>query len=62
MLSPFGAHVTSLEIYIQGLYPITTNIEFGMDSYFPNHSMPKKHCLGPQNDSGSLGPENCQKK
>ena len=38
-----------------------TNIEFGMDSYLPNHSMPKKHRLGPQNGSGSLGLENCQK-
>ena len=32
-----------------------------MDSYFPEHSMPQKRHLGPQNGSRSLGPENCQK-
>ena len=32
-----------------------------MNSYFPNHSMPKKCGLGPQNGSESLGLENCQK-
>ena len=33
------------------------NIKFGMESYFPNHSMPKKCHLGPQNSYKSLGPK-----
>ena len=32
-----------------------TNIESKMNSYFLDHSMPKKRRLGPQNGSGSLG-------
>ena len=32
-----------------------------MESYFSDHSMPKKHRLGPQNGSGSLGPEKLRK-
>ena len=36
-------------------------IEFEMDSYFPDHSMPKKCRLGPQNGFGSLGPKKYQK-
>ena len=28
-----------------------------MDSYFLDHSMPKKRRLGPQNENKSLGPE-----
>ena len=32
-----------------------------MDSYLPNHSMPKKRHLGPQNDFESLGPEKLPK-
>ena len=36
------------------------NIEFETDTCFPNHSMPKKRRLGPQNGSGSLGPENLE--
>ena len=32
-----------------------------MDSYFPDHSMPKKRRLGPQNGYGSLGPEKLPK-
>ena len=33
----------------------------GTNSYFLDHSMSKKRHLGPQNDSRSLGPKNCQK-
>ena len=32
-----------------------------MDSYFPDHSMLKKHHLGPQNSSGGLGREKIAK-
>ena len=32
-----------------------------MDSYLPNHSMLKKHHLGPQNGSESLGPQKLPK-
>ena len=37
------------------------NIESKMDSYFSNHSMPKKRRLGPQNSSESLGPQKLPK-
>jgi hypothetical protein len=33
------------------------NIEFGTISYSSEHLMPKKRRLGPQNGSGSSGPE-----
>ena len=32
-----------------------------MDSYLADNLMPKKRRLGPQNDSGSLGPEKLPK-
>ena len=38
-----------------------TNIKSKMDSYFPDHSMPKRRRLGPQNSSGSLGPKKLPK-
>ena len=41
-------HDTSLEISIQGLHPLIENIDSRMDSYFPDHSMPKKRRLGPK--------------
>ena len=37
------------------------NIKSKKDSYLPDHSMPKKRCLRPQNGSGSLGPEKLPK-
>ena len=61
ILPLFDAHDTSLERSIQELHPQMTNIKAEMNSYFLDHSMSKKHRLGPQNGSGSLGPKNCQK-
>ena len=37
------------------------NIDFKTNSYVPDHSMPKKHRLGPQNGSRSLGPKKLPK-
>ena len=37
------------------------NIESEIDSYLPDHSIPKKRRLGPQNGSGSLGPKKLPK-
>ena len=37
------------------------NIDSIIDSYLLGHSIPKKHRLGPQNGSGSLGPEKLPK-
>ena len=37
------------------------NTNSKMDSYFPDNSMPKKCRLGPQNGSGSSGPEKLPK-
>jgi hypothetical protein len=68
--SPFGALDTSLERSIRGLQLLTVNIKSRMTHIFFGGLMPKKRRLGPQNGSGSSGPEklpkivnyqNCQK-
>ena len=60
ILPSFDAHDTSLEIYIRGLQLLIVNIEYGR-LIFIGSFMPKKCRLGPQNSSGSLGPEKLSK-